>query len=488
MDHSLSTLTRPVVVGARRTAGGTWQSRYAAVLLAVDAVAIVAAVFATQGMWVGLHRTEVSGAPVDYRTVSALLCVGWVGALALFNTRAPRVVGYGSSEYRLVVSASLHLFGVVAIVSYLLSAELSRGYFLLSLPLGTALVLVGRALSRSWLRSQRRQGRMAARVLLLGDRTECARVVGELDRQPDSGLHVVGTHVTDASSSDSGEWSEDDTRRLRESLATVDADTVLVAGGTTLDAHQIRRIGWSLEPGRQHLVVAVNLTDVAGPRIHTRPVAGLPLVHVETPRYSHRQFVLKRGLDIVGSAGILLVLSPLLGALALAVRLSGTGPVLYRQQRIGQGGAPFDMLKFRSMVDGADARLAELLAAQGTDDQPLFKVADDPRITPLGRILRKYSLDELPQLWNVLCGQMSLVGPRPQREAEVAFYDDAARRRLIVRPGMSGLWQVSGRSALSWDDAIRLDLFYVENWSLVGDLLILARTFKAVVSPGESAH
>ncbi|MDZ5146136.1 sugar transferase [Microbacterium testaceum] len=488
MDHSLATLVRPAAARGLQPVPRAWQRRYARVLLLADGVAILFGVFATQALWLGLHRTEVTGAPVDYLTLSALLSGAWVAVLALFNTRAPRVIGYGASEYRLVISASLHLFGAVAIANYLFGTEVSRGYFLLSLPLGTALIVGGRILCRSWLRAQRGQGRMTARVLLLGDAPECARVSSELDRQPSSGLQIVGTLSTDPASGQHVKWGEDDAARLRSALAAAQADTVLVAGGASLDAQQIRRIGWSLEPGRQHLVVAVNLTDVAGPRIHTRPVAGLPLVHVETPRYSHRQFLLKRGMDIVGSATILVILAPLLAALGLGVRLSGPGPVLYRQERVGQGGVPFGMLKFRSMIDGADARLGELLAAQGSDGQPLFKVTNDPRITPLGLILRKYSLDELPQLWNVLRGQMSLVGPRPQREAEVAFYDDAARRRLIVRPGMSGLWQVSGRSALTWDDAIRLDLFYVENWSLVGDIVILARTFKAVVMPGESAR
>jgi exopolysaccharide biosynthesis polyprenyl glycosylphosphotransferase len=263
---------------------------------------------------------------------------------------------------------------------------------------------------------------------------------------------------------------------------------VLITGGGRLDAQDIRRIGWALEPGRQHLIVAVNLTDVAGPRIHTRPVAGLPLVHVETPQYSTRQRVLKRAFDILASLLLLVALSPLLLALGALVRLSGPGPVFYRQERVGQGGTRFGMFKFRSMVDGADARLSELLSAQGRDGSPLFKIENDPRITPIGRILRRFSLDEIPQLFNVLVGQMSLVGPRPQREAEVAFYDDDARRRLIVRPGMSGLWQVSGRSTLPWQEAIRLDLFYVENWSLIGDIVILFRTVKAVFAPGDTAH
>jgi lipopolysaccharide/colanic/teichoic acid biosynthesis glycosyltransferase len=193
--------------------------------------------------------------------------------------------------------------------------------------------------------------------------------------------------------------------------------------------------------------------------------------------------VSKRAFDIVGSALLLLVSSPILIGVAIAIRVTSPGNIIYLQERIGRQGHPFGMLKFRSMVPDADDRLESLLDAQGTSDRPLFKVMNDPRITPIGRFIRKYSLDEFPQLLNVLLGQMSLVGPRPQRAAEVALYDDAAHRRLIMKPGMSGLWQVSGRSNLSWDDAIRLDLYYVENWSMTGDLLILFRTMRAVASP-----
>jgi lipopolysaccharide/colanic/teichoic acid biosynthesis glycosyltransferase len=183
-----------------------------------------------------------------------------------------------------------------------------------------------------------------------------------------------------------------------------------------------------------------------------------------------------------------LLLSPVLLVVALTVKLTSPGPIFYRQERIGRGGKPFGMIKFRSMIVNADAQLATLLEQQGTSDKPLFKVTDDPRITPVGRFIRKYSIDELPQLFNVFLGEMSLVGPRPQRPAEVALYDDIAHRRLRVKPGMSGLWQVSGRSALSWEDALRLDLYYVENWSLASDIIILFRTFKAVFMPEDTAH
>ncbi|WP_449372207.1 sugar transferase [Arthrobacter psychrolactophilus] len=217
-------------------------------------------------------------------------------------------------------------------------------------------------------------------------------------------------------------------------------------------------------------------------RIHTQQVAGLPLIHVTTPKLEGGKRVAKRAFDLVGAGLLVIFLSPLFAVLAILTKLSSPGPIFYTQERVGVRGRTFNMIKFRSMIVNADAQLAGLLNAQGTADKPLFKVENDPRITPVGRVLRKYSLDELPQLFNVLLGNMSLVGPRPQRDGEVALYDDAAKRRLYVQPGMSGLWQVSGRSNLTWEESIRLDLYYVENWSLITDISILFKTAKAVVA------
>ncbi|MFJ4037407.1 sugar transferase [Microbacterium sp. NPDC090007] len=447
---------------------------------------ITLVVLCTQVLWLGPPSVAVSSTGIDYGTVSVGVIIAWMLALWLSGSRQERVIGYGVTEYRRVVAASVQLFGIVAIAAYLTAVDLSRGYFLLSLPLGSLALTTGRALCRRRLARHRRAGSMGTHVVLIGSPDENARVAAELERQPSAGLHVVGVHSVDRVGG--SPWSDEQSDRLRRRVDDLGADGVLVTGGAVLDAHDIRRIGWSLDPGRRQLIVAMNLTDVAGPRLHTRPVAGLPLVHVETPRYSRSQQLSKRAFDVVGASLLVVMLSPLLATVALLVRASSPGPVLFRQERVGQGGVPFAMLKFRSMVDGADDALLELLRAQGRSGSPLFKVERDPRITPVGRWLRRHSLDELPQLFNVIAGQMSLVGPRPQRDAEVAFYDDVAHRRLIVRPGMSGLWQVSGRSAISWDDAIRLDLFYVENWSLIGDLIILARTFRAVFAPGDTAH
>jgi exopolysaccharide biosynthesis polyprenyl glycosylphosphotransferase len=228
------------------------------------------------------------------------------------------------------------------------------------------------------------------------------------------------------------------------------------------------------------MIVVPNVADISAQRLDVRPVAGLPLVDVERPQAIAATRWIKRSFDLAVSALLLVLAAPVLAGVALAIWLEDRGPVLFRQVRVGRGGEEFNCLKFRSMCVDAEARLAELQARnQGAG--LLFKIADDPRITRVGRFIRRYSLDELPQLWNAFRGDMSLVGPRPALPREVAQYDSDTRRRLDVRPGLTGLWQVSGRSNLSWEDTVRLDLFYVDNWSMVQDLAILAKTARAVL-------
>jgi exopolysaccharide biosynthesis polyprenyl glycosylphosphotransferase len=265
-------------------------------------------------------------------------------------------------------------------------------------------------------------------------------------------------------------------------LDAVGADTVVVTSNEQISALRMRELSWSLEPGRHHLVVAPSLTGIGGPRIHTRPVAGLPLIHVETPRYEGSKQFAKRAFDILASGLLIVVLSPLLAIITLCVRWGTPGMVLFRQERVGINGSTFTMLKFRSMVHDAEALLAALQDEQRLEGNTvMFKMAKDPRITRVGRVLRRFSLDELPQLFNVFAGSMALVGPRPPLPGEVQKYETHVHRRFLVKPGITGLWQISGRSNLSWEDTVRLDLFYVENWSIASDLIILWRTAKAVV-------
>ncbi len=475
---------------------GDWQLAYRRVLWLSDLAVVIVAVFLSQYIWFSATGERVTRAVDDtaftYTWLSVALIVGWQIALAISGSRGARVVGMGMAEYRLVISSAVHLFAIVAVASYLTMTPVSRGYILFGFPLGLAALLLTRYLWRQRLKTHRRAGRGMARALVIGDDEENSRITAELDRAPEAGYLVVGLggpgSRTDYTCRGVGVPFLGPADDVIMMMSMVDADTLIVASDAALPVRKVKEISWRLEAGRQHLILVPSLTDIGGPRLHTRPVAGLPLVHVETPRYTGRQRLVKRTFDIIGSVLLLMVLAPLFAILGTLVRASGSGPVFYRQERIGQDGRPFQLIKFRTMVPDADDLLPELLAEQGKGGAPLFKLEQDPRITPVGRVLRKHSLDEFPQLLNVLFGDMSLVGPRPQRSGEVAFYDFAAERRLIVKPGMSGLWQVSGRSALSWEEALRLDLYYVENWSLLGDIGILFRTFRAVLAPGDTAH
>jgi exopolysaccharide biosynthesis polyprenyl glycosylphosphotransferase len=429
---------------------------------------------------------SVSRLGLSYPVLCLLMVVGWTVALAGVGSRGYRMIGTGTAEFKaLFQSAAIVLIGI-ALASFALQIEFSRAFMLLAIPSGLIGLLVSRWLWRKWLRTHRRQGRFCSRVLLVGSMTNASKIAADLRRHTDAGYFVVGAAITTGESGDRLPGTDirvlGTVDVLTEAVSYIGADTVIVTDNHNLSPARLRELSWSLEPGRQHLVMAPSLTDIAGPRIHARPVAGLPLVHVETPRYEGSDRFLKRAFDVGASAGLLLVLSVPLLVVAVVVATTSPGGVFFAHERIGKRGRPFKMLKFRSMVADADSRLDALLKSQGKTDQPLFKIADDPRITKIGGFLRRYSIDEVPQLINVLRGDMSLVGPRPQVAKEVALYDNAAARRLFVKPGMTGLWQVSGRSNLDWEESLRLDLYYVENWSMTADVAILGRTVRAVLA------
>lgn len=475
-----------------------WRQRYTMRLWVSDFLVLVWVVFGTQILWFGWGNAELSFradariSDVSYWTFSIILIILWMGMLSLVDSRDHRVVGTGPTEYVLVARASFVLFGAVAIVAFLARVDVARGYLLISLPAGVLVLVLERWLWRQWLTAQRSVGEYSARVLLVGSRESVAQIARELARNHNAGYKVVGACVPSGAVADTIEGTDipimGNVNAVDRAIAATRADTVAVTSTDDLPPYKVKQISWGLEAGKQHLVLAPSIVDIAGPRIHMRPAAGLPLIHVETPRFTRGQAVVKRTMDILGALFLIVLSSPLLIGVAVAVKATSPGPLLYKQERIGRGGEPFGMLKFRSMRVGADKELKALLEAQGTSEKPLFKVQDDPRITPVGKFIRRFSLDELPQFFNVLGGSMSLVGPRPQIAAEVALYTDIARRRLLARPGITGLWQVSGRSTLEWEDAVKLDLYYVENWSLLSDIAILLRTIKAVAIPGASAH
>lgn len=464
-----------------------WRQAIARWLTLSDTLVVALVVFVTQYFWLGF---QPDFGDVPYWVISLVIVLAWSWALGLNDSRSFRILGIGGTEYVRVISASLRLFGAIAIIAYLAKADIARGLLLLSLPIGIVALALSRFCWRLWLLRMRAHGHFAAHVVLVGSARSVKRIATELRRAPQSGLIVVAACLPPGQKlgASVGFPVLGDTDDVVSVLRRTNADTVAVTSADDLPIEKVKKISWALEAGKQHLILAPSIIDIAGPRMHIRPVAGLPLIHVETPNFSNGQRLGKRLFDIAGATIALVLLSPVFLAVAAAVKLSSKGPTLFRQIRIGRHGGEFRMLKFRTMRVGADQELAGLLDLQGTGSRPLFKVTNDPRVTAVGRFLRRYSLDELPQLFNVIGGSMSLVGPRPQVSGEVALYDDAARRRLLTRPGVTGLWQVSGRSALNWEEAIRLDLSYVENWSFTSDLVILAKTVKAVAVPGASAH
>lgn len=430
----------------------------------------------------------VDTSDLSYQWLAIGLAAAWWSMLGLWGSRESRVLGSGADEYKRVLAASAWLFGFVAVVSYALRIDTARGFVGLAFPAGVFGLLAARWVVRQHLCLDRKLGRSHSRVLIIGGPASADHLVRSLQTVPAAGYLPIAAHlpgsdpeaVVLAKLTVPVTGFANDVESILRSIEDCGADAVAVSAGALMTPEDLRSLGWELAARDIGMILAPALTDIAGPRIHTQPVAGLPLIHVSTPKLAGGKKVAKRTFDIVGSGLLLLFLSPVMLIVALSVKISSPGPVFYFQERIGLRGTTFKMIKFRSMRVDADAELQSLLHAQGSADKPLFKVENDPRITPVGKVLRKYSLDELPQLINVLTGSMSLVGPRPQRATEVALYDDAAHRRLYVSPGMSGLWQVSGRSNLSWEESIRLDLYYVENWSLMSDVVILLKTFKAV--------
>jgi exopolysaccharide biosynthesis polyprenyl glycosylphosphotransferase len=417
-------------------------------------------------------------------TVGPWLVLAWMVLLAAQGAYSAREFGAGAEEFKIVLLASLLALGAVGTFCYLLNIDLSRGFLLLSFVLGIPLVLAERYLIRKLLHQARIRGLLLHPVVAVGGPTALGELVEVLHRERYAGYAIVGGCVPHGMAVDEEEMrvphlgAVEDTRRVCDEVG---ADTVLVARGGYSSSADLRRIAWDLEGSDIDLVVVPSLTDVAGPRIHMRPVAGLPLLHVEGPQTDEAGGATKRLFDFAGAFFGLLAISPFLLLVTLLIKLEDGGPVLFSQQRVGREGKPFAMLKFRSMVPDAELRRQELLALNESDGGVLFKMKEDPRITRIGRFLRRYSVDELPQLINVLRGEMSLVGPRPPLPSEVEAYERDVHRRLLVRPGMTGLWQVSGRSALPWSEAVRLDLYYVDNWSMLTDLVIIAKTVKAVI-------
>lgn len=482
-----ATATLPTIPQSLRA---QWQQRYGNWLAASDAIVISSVVATAQilrfgnvtrgSLWAGY-------ASVAYSVVSILIVLAWGLVLTICHTRAQQVIGAGPEEFRRVWTATLWVFGVIAVISTLFKLEIARGYLAIAFPLGLLALSLSRHLARRYLAAQRRRGRCMTAVLAIGEPISVTVLAQSLIRRPAEGYTVVGACTLGAPEYENivvpglgpvpvfpyeG--------NIQHAIAASHADTVALTSAAELGPEGIRDLSWQLEKLGVDLVVSPGIVDVAGPRLTVRPVADLPLIHVDKPQYQGAKRFQKRVFDICFSLLALLAASPIMIVAAVAVKVTSRGPVFYRAERIGLDGVPFRMIKFRTMVADADQRLAEVADLNDSIGGVLFKIRRDPRVTRAGRVLRQYSIDELPQFVNAIRGEMSVVGPRPPLRCEVETYDHRVRRRLLVRPGITGLWQVSGRSNLPWEDSVRLDLSYVENWSMLNDLVIAAKTVTAV--------
>ncbi|WP_341953230.1 sugar transferase [Salinibacterium sp. TMP30] len=480
--HPLASTTR------HPESGLVWTRAYQKKLLLSDAAIIVSTMIAAL-----LTRAEITRIPEFIAGVPPLMWLGlgaialvWIGLLEIFHSRDRRIIGAGPDEYKRLITACMTAFGLLSIALLFLEAGFPGKSAVLTMATGVGVLLVSRWSWRRSLTRQRKLGRALSRAVVVGSRLEVDYVVSRIQGNLSAAFAVVGV-LTDPDSEEEPEFGTVKSHgfgpeQIAATAAALGADAVIVAGDHGSGNDFIRDLAWQLEGTAAELILASRLANVAGPRIHFRPVEGLPLIHVEIPQFEGGKHVVKRGLDIVVSALALVILSPLFLILAVLIRMDSLGGAFFSQVRVGRNLATFRMFKFRSMVTDATEKLAGL-AEQNEGSGVLFKLKNDPRVTGIGRVIRKYSLDELPQIWNVLKGDMSLVGPRPPLPSEVRAYKGKVNRRMYIKPGLTGMWQINGRSDLNWEDSMRLDLYYVENWSVVGDLVIMWRTVKVLIHP-----
>lgn len=453
-----------------------WEIRYARTVAVADLTTMAASL--------GLHTWwgEPAGDGLRFALGLALMALA-ATALGFMRAWDPSILGQGSEEFSRLLRALVTVAVVIGLVGLALKLPEARPYVFGVIPVGLILAGGSRLGLRKVLHRRRRNGACMHEVLAVGTEDAVASLIARTRRAPHNGWAVTGACTPSGAGIDGGSILDVPVVGDLDSVANVAGEgrhrVVSVAQTPGWTSRRLHHLAWDLEGTGAELVVDPGLMEIAGPRLHVGAVDGLPLLRLTEPAFTGIPRALKEVGDRLAAGLLVLLLAPVLIALAIAVRSDG-GPIFYRQSRVGKHGEHFAMIKFRSMVVNADQRRFEFVN-DNEGSGPLFKLRQDPRVTRVGTFLRKYSLDELPQLFNVLTGSMSLVGPRPPLPEEVASYSRDAQRKLLVKPGLTGLWQISGRSDLSWEESVRLDLRYVENWSLALDILIIWKTVGAVV-------
>ncbi len=447
---------------------------------------VAATDLAAMAVSLGLHK--LWGDPPGYshlRIWFGLVLLALTGAvLGLARAWDPSVLGQGAEEFNRLLRAAATLAVLVGLVGLAVQLPAVRPYTFGVVPVAFVLAALGRLVLRKVLHRRRRGGACMHEVLAVGSADAVAKLIVRTQRAPHNGWTVTGACTPTGTGTGCA-------RSILDVPVLGDLDAVpavagegryrvvSVAHAPGWSSQRLHHLSWDLESTGAELLVDPGLMEIAGPRLHVTAVDGLPLLRLTEPAFTGAPRVVKRVIDVLGAGLLLVAIAPVMIVLAIAVGSDG-GPIFYRQPRVGKHGKSFSMIKFRSMMVNAD-QLRPELAEDNQGSGPLFKLRHDPRVTRVGRLMRKYSLDELPQFVNVLSGSMSLVGPRPPLAAEVELYCRDAQRKLLVTPGLTGLWQISGRSDLSWEESVRLDLRYVENWSLALDILIIWKTIGAVI-------
>jgi len=460
-------------------------------VFATDALALAVAIgiaHVTRYAVLTAPGAMVSATQPHLLVASGALFVIWMVSLTISRTRGPKILDTGAVQYQAVARASFNVFACIAIVVLVVKANPSRMFIGIAGILGVLLLFLSRRVWRAWVMTRRAHGSFLANALVIGGVRSAQDIMRRFIADPIHGLQVVGVWVPDRVAGRRERIHVGDVdvpvmgteTGLVEALAVDAVDTVVVTDTEHLGHDGMRELAWALEGNDVDLLVAPNVVDVAGPRVHLEAHGNMPLIYLSGPSYSRARTFRRAVFDRCFALLVLVLASPILVLAALVIRLTSKGPIFYRSERIGAHGVPFEMFKFRTMVLDAD-QVREELVKHNIGAGPLFKMRDDPRVTPVGRLLRRFSIDEIPQFINVLRGDMSVVGPRPPLQCEVDTYDETVMRRLLIKQGVTGLWQVSGRSDLSWEDSVRLDIDYVENWSMLRDLQIIAQTLRAVL-------
>lgn len=421
-----------------------------------------------------------------------ILLALWSAAMRIIRATDTAILGQGAQEYSRIVRATGFAFGAFSIACELVQCNWGFRFILFTFPASLILLPLLRHWWRRYYRRQLASKKLVHRNIFIGDPEVISEVYGTLHRQLDNRYDIVGfcsTKNNEYSTEQLADLTQrypdaafhNDWHQIDDMVTTLQADTVIVTSTNQIGMADMRELVWRLDGLNVELLVAPAIANVSSRRVQMVRIAGVPLLKLDEPQHSQAHGIPKIVFDRVVASLLILMASPLLLICALAIKLDDRGPIFYTAERMGKDSKPFGMIKFRSMMQNAD-QMVDQLKDQSDGNDVLFKMKDDPRVTRVGKFLRRYSFDELPQLFNVVKGDMSLVGPRPPLRSEVEQYTGLVGNRMLVLPGMTGLWQVSGRSNLSWDESVSLDLNYVENWSMVHDLMILWKTGRAVLT------